>query len=173
MSGVVTAWLRTPPGKVALAGSAIVLVVLLGFSLAGSDLAAGLLLALAGTAAGPAMAYLVSLPIRRRGFGRGYAREIFAVWVAYVAAVAFVVGGALSLPVDRPFGSPGSAAAGLVQGFGTTFWPLLVYRLRGASDAGAARRLVLTALGLHTSAMTAGVLVGLVAGVYVVWPLTR
>ena len=123
---------------------------------------------------GLAAAYGVSIPLRRRGTGRGYARRLFVVWIGYVALTTVAIAYELLFgPVDPRAESSGTLLVGFVQSFGFCFWLLLVPLSRGARATDRFdRRWMLAALGLHVSGLLVALLIGGVAAVYVLWSPT-
>lgn len=171
-------WLGTARGRLLSTLSALFLLILLiGLSLAGLDFAIRLLFAFVGLAVGPATAYPVSLLLARRGSRRvqGRGRGLLVVWIAYVLVTALFISGPLVSAPANPRVEPfGTAMQGFLQGFGPSFWLLLMYRLRRAPKTdGVYRRWVLAALGLYISGAALALVIGIFAGIYALGPPTR
>ena len=171
-------WLGTARGRLLSALFALFLLVLLiGLSLAGVDFAIGLLFTYVGLAVGPAAAYPVSLLLARRGFrrNRGHVRGLLVVWIVYVLVLALLIAAAPVAASVNPRAAPsGTAGPGFVQGFGPSFWLLLMYRLRRSPrTADVYRRWVLAALGLYASGTALALVIGILASIYALGPPTR
>lgn len=168
-------WLETSRGGVTLAGFVVLLVVVAGLALAGFGLAVLMLSTWIGLAAGVAVAYPVSYRLRRRGASRGYARGLLIVWIAYVVVTALLIAGVfVSGPADPRAEPSGRPVTGFAQGFGPSFWILLVYLSRRAPRTnGATSRWLLPAFGLYGGGLALALLIGIVGAVYVFWPLSR
>ena len=167
-------WLLTTRGRVLSALSALLfLALLVGLSLAGVGFATRLVFTFAGLAAGPAAAYLASLALGRRDVRRG--RGLLVVWITYTAAAVLVINGPLVYVLANPRADlSGPATPGFFQGFGPSFWLLLMYRLRRAPRTkDVYRRWVLAALGLYASGTALAVVIGIAVFVYAFGPPTR
>ncbi len=157
-------WLAIPIGLAATGGLGVVLVALVGLSLAEYGFAIGLLLALAGGPVGLAAAYPISRLLRGRT-GRAYVARVSAVWAAYAVLVTLLIGGELFVDLTGPraAGYSGTLSTGFAQSFGLIFWFVLPHISAGARLIdGFDRRRIGVALVLHLGgqAVAALILVG-------------
>lgn len=152
----------------------VLLIVLIWLTLKAAALLLSVVGLLVGLSIGWVVAYLVAQAIRRRNYGDLHSVKLFVLWLCYVAFTAIIISGIFtSGSPGRLFSFSGVVGFGLLFGFNTAFWRVLLPDpTEEPPDAGTKRRVASMRFGFQWSGLVAGLIAGLALTSYVFEPLS-